>query len=144
MNKKVCVRIKGLQAYDESASDEEVIETINIGAYYKRDGKHFIKYESAPEDSEKKPNSNLLKISPDEVELTVKGEIWTHLLFTRGEKNTTMYDTPFGSLSLGIDTYELDVSESEDLIVVDIKYGVDFNLNSVALSTVHIEIESTQ
>ena len=143
MNKKVSVKISGLhsaESADGTQSDDN-IEVINIGSYYKRNGKHYVKYEE-PVDMSDKSNSNLLKISNNEVELISRGIRSTHMVFTRGQKNMNYYQTPFGSLNLWVDTYELSVSESDRKITVDIGYGLEVNLDYVNQCRVHIEIES--
>lgn len=143
MNKKVCIKISGLhsaESADGTESDDN-IEVINIGSYYKRNGKHYVKYEEPIEMSDKS-NYNLLKISENEVELIAKGPKSTHMVFTMGQKNMNYFSTPFGGLNLGVDTSELSVTESEDSIVVDIRYGLEVNLDYVNQCKVHIEIDS--
>ena len=140
MNKKVCIKITGLHAM-ENVADDENIEVINIGSYYKRNGKHYVKYEELT-DSNGMINDNILKISDKEIELITKGCTGTHMVFTMGQKNTTYYSTPFGGINMAIDTYDLNVSEKEDSISADIRYGLEMNLDYVAECAVHIEIES--
>ena len=140
MNKKVCIKISGLHSAesDDGTASDDNIEVINIGSYYKRNGKHYVKYEEPIEMSDKS-NFNLLKISDNEVELIARGPRSTHMVFTRGQKNMNFYQTPFGGLNLGVDTYELSVAESDDSIVVDIGYGLEVNLDYVNQCKVHIE-----
>ena len=52
------------------------------------------------------------------------------------------FSTPFGGLNLGVDTSEIIVTESENKIIVDIRYGLEVNLDYVNQCKVHIEIES--
>lgn len=139
MNKKVCIRIKGLHAM--IGSNEDAIEVINIGSYYKRNGKHYVKYEESIDESEN-TNSNILKISESEVELIAKGIAGTHMVFTNGQKNLSYYSTPFGGMNMGIDTYSLNITEAEDKISADIRYGLEINLDHVSNCKVHIDIES--
>ena len=140
MNRKVSIKVCGLhsaEGYDEADN----IEVISIGSYYKRNGKHYIKYEELCENSST-VNSNLIKISPKQIEFITKGQSVTHMVFRLGEKNTTYYSTPFGGMNMSIDTYDLNVSEDEDFMSVDIRYGLEVNLDYVAECNVHIEIES--
>ncbi len=142
MNRKVCVKICGLHSVDDYSEDED-IEVINIGSYYKRNGKHYIKYEE-PTEGSTVVNSNLIKISQKEIEVITKGQTGAHMIFTIGQKNTTYYSTPFGGVNMSLDTYDLNVTESEDFISVDIRYGLEVNLDYVAECSVHIEIESVE
>ena len=143
MNKKVCIKISGLHSAESADGTEadDNIEVINIGAYYKRNGKHYVKYEEPIEMSDKS-NENPLKISDKEVELIARGPKSAHMVFTMGQKNMNYFSTPFGGLNLGVDTSEIIVTESENKIIVDIRYGLEVNLDYVNQCKVHIEIES--
>ncbi|MBD5158337.1 MAG: DUF1934 domain-containing protein [Butyrivibrio sp.] len=142
MNKKVCIKISGLHSMEDTEADE-AIEVINIGSYYRRGGKHYVRYEEPTENSSV-VNVNLLKISDNEIELIAKGRTGTHMIFTMGKKNMTYYSTPFGGMNIGIDTYDVNVNEEEKLITVDIYYGMELNLDYVAECHVHMEIESLE
>lgn len=139
MNKKVCVKIKGL--HDTNSPEEDEIEVIYIGSYYKRNGKHYVRYEE-PVEGSSEVNQNTLKISPNEVELMSKGSTGHHMLFSLGKKSTTYYETPYGGLNMGVDTYDLEVVEEDDSISIDIKYGLEINLDFMTQCRVCIKIES--
>ena len=141
MNKRVFIKIKGL--HSANSPDEDSVEVIYPGNYYKRDGKHFIKYEEPVEGSEE-INSNLLKVSSDEVEIINRGQAAYQMTFTKGRKNMTYYSTPFGGINMGVDTYSLEVTESENKIIVDIRYGLEINLDYISQCRVGIEIESVE
>ena len=69
----------------------------------------------------------MFMISPGDVVIVRKGPVTTSMLFTIGEKNISYYDTPFGSLMMGIDTSDLCITESESEILVDISYAIEMN-----------------
>lgn len=142
MNKKVCIKICGLH-YADPSEEEDNIEVINIGTYGKRGGKHFVRYEEPVEYSDQ-VSVNLLKFNEQELELLSKGASGTHLIFTRGQKNLSYYDTPFGGMNMGIETYDLNVEESPLKISVDVAYGLEINLDYVSQCRLHIDIESIE
>lgn len=141
MNKRVWLKIKGL--HNAETAEEDTVEVIYPGIYHKRDGKHFIKYEEHVEGSEE-INNNLIKISSDEVEIINRGQAAYQMTFTRGRKNMTYYATPFGGINMGVDTYSLDLTETEDKILIDIRYGLEINLDYISQCRVGIEIESVE
>lgn len=142
MNKKVCIKISGLHGA-QSEQEDDAIEVINVGTYCRRNGKHLIKYDEAIED-EGRVSQNLLKISDNEIEIITKGTVGSHMVFSIGHKNTTYYTTPFGAMNMGIDTYDLNITEEENIISADIRYGLEINLDYVAECSVHIDIESIE
>lgn len=141
-NRKVCVKIRGLHSMDAPDIEDDTIEVINVGTYYKRNGKHYVKYEEMIEGSDQVSNT-LLKIADNEVEVISKGATGSHMVFTRGQKNMSYYNTPFGGINLGVDTYDMNVEITEENIVVDLEYGMEVNLDFVTKCRVHIEIDFT-
>lgn len=124
----------------DSDMDNDTIEVINAGTYYKRNGKHYVKYEELVEGTDEITNT-LLKITDNEVELISKGATGSHMVFTRGQKNMNYYNTPFGGINLGVDTYDMNIDIREEAIIVDLEYGLEVNLDFLSKCRVHIEIE---
>ena len=65
MTKDVLITISGMQMIDGDNSD---IEMITTGAYYMKNGKHYITYDEVLEGYEGKIR-NLIKIQPDSMTL---------------------------------------------------------------------------
>lgn len=139
MTKKVLIKIAGAQnAQDETS---EPIEVICVGSYYKRNGKHFIKYDEPVEESDE-VNSNIIKISDKEIEMTKKGQVSSHMVFTLGQKNMTFYNTPFGNMYMGLETDDMEISVEDNLIKANIEYAMELNYEHVARCSVNIEVSA--
>lgn len=134
MNNRVILEIAGLHT---TSSDNDAVEMIHSGEYYFRNGKHYVKYQESLESGEL--CDNMLKISPKQVEFQKKGAVSTNMIFTVGEKNITCYETPFGTLTMGVDTHDLVIKETEDSLLVDIDYALDINYD--VMSTAHVTIK---
>ena len=143
MNGKVYIKIKGLHDLGEANPEEDGIEVIYVGTCYKRNGKHFIKYEG-PKEGTDEITENLLKIASNEVEITPKSERGTHMLFTRGQKNRIFYNTPFGAINISVDTFDLNVVEEDDKILAEIRYDLEINQEASFECMVNIEITSIE
>ena len=139
MNKEVIINISGLQL---DAGTEEPIELMTTGDYYLKNGKHYVIYDELTDDSQ--VVKNRLKISPKVVEVTKKGASSSHMVFERGKENLTYYDTPFGSLLLGINTSKLDLEEKEDSMALHIDYGLSINSDHVSDCSIDVSIASKQ
>ena len=139
MNKEVIINISGLQL---DAGTEEPIELMTTGDYYLKNGKHYVIYEELTDDSQ--VVKNRLKISPKVVEVTKKGASSSHMVFERGKENLTYYDTPFGSLLLGINTSKIDLEEKEDSMALHIDYGLSINSDHVSDCSIDVSIASKQ
>ena len=139
MNKEVIISISGLQL---DAGTEEPIELMTTGDYYLKNGKHYVIYDELTDDSQ--VVKNRLKISPKVVEVTKKGASSSHMVFERGKENLTYYDTPFGSLLLGINTSKIDLEEKEDSMALHIDYGLSINSDHVSDCSIDVSIASKQ
>lgn len=125
MTKDVLITVKGMQAIENGEEPEEV-EMVAKGDYYFRNGHHFICYEEVGESYEE-PTKNLIKIMPGSVEVQKKGSTNTHMVFEEAKKNLTFYNTPFGSMQMGISATKVDVKEEEKNIDILIDYALEIN-----------------
>jgi len=130
---------------EESSKQQDDIEIINLGHYGIINSSEYVRYNELSNDGNKIKNT--IKISGDEdgsviVELTKKGNYSTHMIFNAGKKSTTSYETPFGSLLLGIYTRSIRIKREEDIITIKIDYSLDVNYNTVSDCNVEITISS--
>ena len=140
MKEKVFVKVKGLQ-FANGQEDEDIIEVINVGRYRIINGSEYVKYDEVYEESTQK-STNTIKISEKCVEITKKGLVTAHMSFVEGEKTMTFYDTPYGSIYLGIFAQNIQIERDEDDIRISIQYSIDMNYEKVADSHIDIEISS--
>lgn len=148
MKDKVFVKIRGLNIAEEiddtedsEVVQEDAIEVISVGKYAVVNGKEYVKYEEVYEEFEKKARC-LIKIEDDKIEVSKKGAINSYLIFNKNEKTDTLYDTPYGSLSLGVVTKEMDIKRTEDTINIEIEYSLEYNYNKLSDNRICIEITS--
>lgn len=139
MNKEVRISIQGLQVMAGNGNDQT--EVIVGGEYYYRNNKHFLLFEDVMEGTDE-VTRNIMKISPDCMELTRKGPVSAHMLFEQNKKNVTYYYTPLGSILIGIDTSKIELVETEDKIVADVEYELDMNYEKVADCRIHMVVTS--
>lgn len=140
MKEKVFVKVKGLQ-FANGQEEEDIIEVINVGRYRIINGSEYVKYDEVYEESTQK-STNTIKISEKCVEITKKGLVTAHMSFVEGEKTMTFYDTPYGSIYLGIFAQDIQIERDEDDIRISIDYSIDMNYEKVADSHIDIEITS--
>jgi uncharacterized beta-barrel protein YwiB (DUF1934 family) len=140
MKEKVFVKVKGLQ-FANGQEEEDIIEVINVGRYRIINGSEYVKYDEVYEESTQK-STNTIKISEKCVEITKKGLVTAHMSFVEGEKTMTFYDTPYGSIYLGIFAQNIQIERGEDDIRISIDYSIDMNYEKVADSHIDIEISS--
>lgn len=137
MTKDVLINISGLQVDVDS---EEPIEMMTTGSYYLKNGKHYILYDELADNHE--IVKNILKIGPKTVEMTKKGGSNSHMVFERGKENLSYYDTPFGSLLLGVNTSDIEWKEQEDQMKLKVNYDLTINSDHVSNCVIDVCIQS--
>jgi len=137
MTENVLITIKGLQ-FD--SVEENVIEGIHIGRFSEINNKIYVKYDEML-DGERDPTSNLIKISEGRVEIIKRGQISSHMQFFANEKMISLYNTPFGSLHLGILTTNIDIDKNEDVIHILLEYSLEVNEEQISDYKVEICIK---
>lgn len=140
MTKDVLVSINGLQIARQS-EEAEPMEVITAGDYYKKNNKHYVIYDEVTEGFTG-TTKNIIKLQEDCVDITKRGITNVHMVFEKNKKNVTCYETPFGSLMLGINAKDIKITEEENDISVDVRYALELNYEHLADCTIKMAIQS--
>nr|WP_294660934.1 DUF1934 domain-containing protein [uncultured Blautia sp.] len=140
MNKEVLIHVRGLQMM-ETDDAQEPIEIVVPGQYYFRNGSHYLRYEEMLDDTAE-TTVNYIKMSPNGVEVRKQGQVNVHMVFEEGKKNKTFYNTPYGTLQMGISATGLELKESEDGIQMKVDYALDMNEEHVADCYLTVQAQS--
>lgn len=144
MEDKVYVRIRTAttQVFAQGVQEaDDVIEVIHPAIYAVVDEKECIQYDEYLDGSaEVEKSANLIKIGSEGVEVIKEGAVNTHIDFRKDKKTMSLYETPFGNISLGIFTDRLHIERLDDKIRIDIDYSMDINYQQVSDCSVEIEI----
>ena len=140
MNKDVLIHVRGLQMM-ETDDAQEPIEIVVPGQYYFRNGSHYLRYEEMLDDTAE-TTVNYIKMSPNGVEFRKQGQVNVHMVFEEGKKNKTFYNTPYGTLQMGVSATGLELKESEDGIQMKVDYALDMNEEHVADCYLTVQAQS--
>lgn len=140
MTKNVIISLTGLQYAMEE--EEAPIEVINFGQYYKKGEKHYLLYEETEESG--RVTKCRIKVSEKELELQKRDRLNTRLLFLPGEAYLTNYETPYGSLLVGVNTYSLELYEEDEFLRATLKYGLEMNGEKAGECTLVLKVQSCE
>lgn len=141
MTKEVMIRIIGNQKLDGVDEPAESVTLETKGTYFLKDNKHYVIYEENCEEISQ-TTKNTLKIHEQGVDLNKHGITNVHMLFEKNKKNLTTYQTPFGSLMMGIETGMLKIEETTDRVSVRMEYVLEIDDRKHADCELSIEILS--
>lgn len=131
MKKDVLLSIRGLHM-ETDTDHAEPVEIITPAEYYMRNGKQYILYDEL---NEEKTSSTKVRIKISDtncIEITKNGSSSTHMLFERGKKNLTCYNTPFGSLMIAIITNQIQLEQNDSELSLKIDYLLEANYEPMA------------
>ena len=120
MKKKAIISVSSKQKID----DNDIIEVVTPGDFYEKDGLYYAVYKET-EISGMKGTTTTLKISNDKFFIIRIGSTSAKMEFDPKAKSVSLYNTPYGTLELRIETKVLNVH-------IDEKGGdieVDYNLS---------------
>ena len=77
---------------------------------------------------------------PDSIYMSREGSFTTNLLLEPKRRTTCHYDTPFGSMMLGVYTYKIDSDMGQSGGNLDFAYCLDVEGSTVSESKLHIGV----
>lgn len=137
MTKNVLVSVSGTQ-FDVN---EEAIELVVPGTYYEKDGQHYVFYEEQPEENGERIK-NRIRFFDGHFEMTKKGGQTSFLMFEENKKTSMVYNTIAGPLQIDSTTHLLTIEESEEEILVNVKYALDINYDFISECSVVLKVQA--
>lgn len=116
MKKKAIISVSSRQI-----GDDEDIEVVTPGIFYNEDGDFCAEY-AETEISGMEGTTTTLKINPEKFSLIRSGSTNAKMDFDKKTDSVSMYNTPYGTLELRIETKKLDISVGEKGGDIYIKY----------------------
>ena len=125
MTDNVIISIKGSQYNGENGSEE--MELVTPGSLI-RDGQggYTISYEES-ELTGLEGTTTVLRIEGGRVTLLREGSVNSQMVFEEGCRHLSMYETPYGALSVGINTKRMKNTVGENGGDLEIDYAVEMD-----------------
>jgi len=137
--KKVLISIKGLPVF--SSDENDAFELMTDGEYQQKDGISTFSYiESTLTGQEGLLTT--FDVEKDRVVLKRGDGLGGDMIFSESQKHHFLYDTPFGSVMLGIDTHSITKNMSDDGGNLEIRYDIEVDNVSVSRNLFKINIRS--
>ena len=128
MENNVIISIRGKQSFEDQ--EPEVIELVTEGRL-SLDGEdgYTLSYQES-ELTGLEGTLTTFQIEPERVTLLRVGEVNSQMVFEEGRRHLSMYDTPYGALSIGVNTRRMrsDLSASGGSIEIDYAIEIDHAL----------------
>ena len=137
--RKVMISIKGSPA--QAISEDEAFELITDGEYEQKDGISSFSYiESSLTGSDGMLTT--FDVENDRVTLRRGDGISGDMIFSEKQKQHFLYNTPFGSIMLGIGTHSISQDMHGDGGSLEIRYDIEVDNVAVSQNLFQIDIKS--
>lgn len=137
MAKSVVITIDTTYIY--GPGDEETVEFTTDGFYLFENNTGCLSYYETQVTGMEGTRTSIC-IAPDGVTVDRDGSITSQMVFKEGEKNSFIYETPYGSAAMGIDTRRIRHNMDEDGGELIIDYLVDMNSSMVTHNRFHVTV----
>lgn len=134
--KDVIISIKGMQGYGE---DNDAIELVTDGKYgYSDDLCKLIYMESELTGLEGTKTS--FTIEPTSMVMEREGTLNSRMVFEQGKKHLFLYETPFGSTTMAVDTKRVFTKLDEHGGDMEVDYIINFEHAAVGRNKFRINV----
>lgn len=131
------ISIIGKQLYSDDAGEVSLCTT---GTYTQRGGARFIAYKEYDQDNPSLSYTSVLKVEPHKITMMRAGTA-TRLILEEGKRHLCLYDTGYGTLTVGVFTSELSSSLEKLGGSINISYTLDIDSNLSSKNEIKVEVK---
>ena len=136
--KHVLITVRGIQiTADEPATD---MELVTEGEYTYDNGTGWFTYEET-EITGMEGTTTRFDFSPTEAVITREGSVSSKMVFMEGKLNVFLYNTPWGSMTMGIDTHKIESDLNEHGGSIEIDYTLSFDRAPLSRNRFRVKIK---
>ena len=137
MEKNVIISIKGVQRLEDA--DPDTMEFVTEGRLEQEGNSYTLSYQESKLTG-LEGTLTTFQIERDRVTLLRVGEVNSQMVFEEGRRHLSMYDTPYGALSVGINTRKMraELDARGGSIEIDYAIEIDHALAGQNLFRIHV------
>ena len=138
MDKSVIISIRGVQTLNDDPP--EVIELVTEGRLMDcGDAGYTLSYQES-ELTGLEGTLTTFQVEPDCITLMRMGEFNSQMVFQPGRRHFSMYDTPYGALSIGVNTKKMRADLDENGGEIEIDYAIEIDHAVAGENTFRIDV----
>ena len=141
MEKDVVISIKGMQKYDDA--DPDTIELVTEGRLMRDDAGYTLTYQES-ELTGLDGTMTTIQVEGEQVTLLRVGEVNAQMVFQEGRRHLSMYNTPYGAMSVGVNTRHLLADLNDRGGDIEIDYAIEINHVIAGRSIFQIKVKEAK
>lgn len=138
MKKDVLITVDSIQEHPDQ--DADVFNFVTEGTYYKEDGNYYITYNES-NITGMEGTTTTFKIEPDSVTLIRLGSISSLMVFQKGRKHVSEYNTEYGTFEIGVTAHKLSVDMNDTGGQINVEYIIEVNNQLTSITTLNVKVQ---
>lgn len=138
MKKNVMIIVDSKQEHPNQ--EPEVINFVTEGTYSHKDGRYCITYAESPVTG-LDGTTTTLEVAPDSVTLVRFGSVSSLMVFEKGRKYTTEYNTEYGTIEIGVTARKLNIDMNEHGGYFNVEYVLVVNNQVASFTTLNVKVQ---
>ncbi|MCI8678193.1 MAG: DUF1934 domain-containing protein [Lawsonibacter sp.] len=141
MEKEVVISIKGVQKYEGTAPD--TMELVTKGRLSREGESYTLSYQES-ELTGLEGTLTTIQVDGGQVTLMRVGEFNSQLVFQEGRRHLSMYNTPYGAMSIGVNTRHLMASLTDQGGDIEVDYTVEVDHALAGRNVFRINVKESE
>lgn len=137
MEKDVIISIKGMQKYEDAEPD--TIELVTEGRLEGDSEGYTLSYQESPVTG-LEGTLTTFQVEGERVTLMRMGEVTSQMVFQEGRRHLALYETPYGSMTIGVNTRSLLTKLTDLGGSIEIDYAIEIDHAIAGRNLFQIEI----
>ena len=139
--KDVIITMRTVQNCDE-LDEDNTLDFVTDGSYTYDNNVGCVTYEES-EVTGMPGTTTSVFIMPDQVVVDRDGSLTSRMVFKEGEKTSFLYEMPYGSTTLGLDTRKIVQNFNDGGGTAEVEYVIDFARSPVSRNRLTIDVRQT-
>lgn len=141
MEQNVILSIRGQQIIDNE--EPEVTELVTEGTLSRSGEGYTLRYQES-ELTGLEGTQTTFQIEKGRVTLLREGQVNSQMVFQEGRRHLSMYNTPYGALSIGVNTRRMKVNLGETGGDIEIDYAIEIDHAVAGQNLFQINVKSRE
>ena len=141
MEKEVVISIRGMQKYEGTPPD--VVELVTEGRLAREGDSYTLSYQES-EITGLGGTLTTIQVEGEQVTLMRVGEYNSQMVFQEGRRHLSMYNTPYGAMTIGVNTRHLLAQLTDQGGDIEVDYAIEVDHAMTGRSIFRINVKEAQ
>ena len=141
MEKEVVISIKGMQKYEGTPPD--VVELVTEGRLVREGESYTLSYQES-ELTGLGGTLTTIQVDGGQVTLMRMGEFNSQMVFQEGRRHLSMYNTPYGAMTIGVNTRRLLAQITDQGGDIEVDYAIEVDHALAGRSVFRISVKEAE